>query len=232
MARILVVEDQQSAQKLAESILQSKGHSVTCVPSPLDAFEVLREYPIDLIITDVMMPGGVNGFDFTKTVRGMEKYAKVPVIIVTGRREIKDVEKGIQSGADDYVIKPIDPDILVAKVDSLLSKAPAKDNDFMSLTIATSATWDTNLQVIKISEMGMTLRSDLPAQISSKLRIKSEIFEEIGIPAPALRVVGCEAAKESSVPAFNIDLHFIGLNEKSLQPLRLWIRQRLMKKSA
>lgn len=231
MARILVVEDQATAQKMIESILQSKGHNVSSAENGMDALDHLSRLPVDLIITDIMMPGGINGFELTRTVRNNPKLSHIPIIMITSRREVKDVEKGIEVGTDDYVVKPIDPDILILKVETLLNSRTKLEQDFASVSMSETATWNVKLKVVRISEMGLTLQSDLPAEKGSKVRIASPIFEEIGLESPNLRVVSCNPVADASVVAFQIELHFIGLSEKALQPLRLWIRNRMVKSS-
>lgn len=232
MARILVVDDQLSVQKMVESILQAKGHAVTSVGSAMDALEAVAMNSFELVITDVMMPGGANGFDLTRTLRADKRTATLPIIILTGRREQRDIEKGIEAGTDDYVIKPIDPDILVAKVDSLLKTRGNQNAHFASVAVVEAAKWDCQTQIVSICEVGMTIRSDLPANIGSKVRVQSDLFEKIGIASPALRVINCQPAGTEFPNAFQIEVHFVGVSEKSLQPLRLWIRSYLLKKSS
>ncbi len=128
MSRILVVDDQISIQKLIEGILHSRSHKVTCVGHAIDALDKLENYPFDLVITDIMMPNGVTGFELTRNIRKSVKYGSIPVIMITGRREAKDIEKGIEAGTDDYVIKPVDPDILLSKTDSLILKTSNPKN--------------------------------------------------------------------------------------------------------
>jgi CheY-like chemotaxis protein len=232
MSRILVIDDQVNIQKLIEGVLLSKGHHVTCVSNALDALDKLENFPFDLIITDIMMPGGVTGFDLTRSIRKNEKYGTTPIIIVTGRREARDVEKGIEAGTDDYLVKPIDPDILLSKVDSLLSKSQKSPNSFLSAGVNESAKWDIKTEIVTISEVGITVRSELPATVGSKVKIQSDLFDKIGMPVPNLRVVNCQPMTAESISQFTIDLHFIGVGEKSLQPLRLWIRGHMLKKSS
>lgn len=232
MSRILVVDDQISFQKLVEGILHSRSHHVTCVGNAMDAIDKLENFPFDLVLTDIMMPNGVTGFELTRIIRKSEKYGTIPIIILTGRREAKDVEKGIEAGTDDYVIKPIDPDILLSKVDSLISKLAKPANGFLSASVSEPAKWATKTEIVTISEVGLTLRSELAAMLGSKVKIESSLFDEIGIPVPNLRVVECKALSNDPNTLFSIELHFIGLSEKSLQPLRLWMRNRMLKKSS
>lgn len=232
MAKILVVDDQVNIQKLLESILQTKGHHVTSVANAHDAHEKLENFTFDLIITDIMMPGGVTGFDLTTNIRKSERHANTPVITITGRRESRDVERALAAGTDDYIVKPIDPDILLSKVDSLLAKAPARSQNFQSTSVTATAAWDITTDLIGISEVGITIRSELSAAVGAKVKIQSDLFEEIGMTIPIFRVVSSRPTVHEGNNQFITELHFVGVSEKSLQPLRLWIRNHQIRKSS
>lgn len=233
MAKVLVVDDQINIQKLLEGILQTKSHQVTCVANAHDAHDKLENFTYDLVITDIMMPGGITGFDLVKSIRKNERYGTVPIIIITGRREPRDIERGIAAGTDDYIVKPIDPDILLSKIEALFAKAPAKNpNHFQSTSVVANANWDIKTEIVGISEIGVTIRSELSAAMGAKVKIQSDIFDEIGIAIPLLRVVSSQPTVYNGNSQFITELHFIGIGEKSLQPLRLWIRSQNIKKGA
>lgn len=231
MAQILIADDQRTVLTLIESLLRSRGHVVTSVTNAHDAVDKLQNHPCDLLITDVMMPGGASGFDLAKTVRKHDRLQHLPIIILTGRREKKDIEAGIASGADDYVIKPIDPDVLLAKVDSLLTKKQKPATSFAKCTVREDARWDVKNEIVEVSEIGLTLMSALPAAIGSKVKIQSRFFQDVGIEPPTLRVVECEPA-DAEASAYIVQVHFVGLTEKAMTPLRIWIRSRLSARAA
>ncbi len=226
MGKILIVEDNETTVKFLISVLSSKGHlSAHCI-EPRDAMEKLKSEHYDLIISDVMMPGGITGFDFVRTVRALPAFADIPILLVTGRRERKDVEKGIKSGADDYLIKPIDPDILLSKIDGLLLKKGKSSTQFARGTTKTPAAWDVPTEIVEISEIGLVVHSALPAPPGLKLKLNSTFFSEVGIESPFLRVVSCEHRVAQGL--YYITLHFVGVSEKDLTPIRLWIRSSLL----
>lgn len=222
MAKILVVEDNESIQKMIHSILHSRGHVVVQVLEPRDALERLATEHFDLVISDIMMPGGVTGFDFVRTLRSNPQFSSLPVIIVTGRRERRDIERGIQSGADDYVIKPVDPEILISKVSGLLEKKPKTKTDFIPGAVKVAAEWDMPTEIVQISELGLEIQSSLSVPVGQKVRLKSEFFSELGIEPPLLRVVSCDW--RPAINMFQVVTHFVGFTEKELTPIRLWIR--------
>jgi CheY-like chemotaxis protein len=222
MAKILVVDDNENTQKLLSSILYSKGHVTIQCLEPRDALEKLNTEHFDLVISDIMMPGGITGFEFVKTVRTSAVYASIPIIMVTGRREKRDIERAIQNGADDYVVKPVDPEILISKVNSLLEKKPRAKDSFTPGAVKVAAEWDMPTEIVQISELGLEIHSSLPVPVGHKVKLNSEFFGELGISPPFLRVVACEWRPEDNL--FHVKVHFVGLTEKELTPIRLWIR--------
>lgn len=121
MAKILVIDDQESILKTAEALLKRAGHEVFTAADGYIALEKLAIFEFDLIITDANMPG-ISGFDLVKSLRLGEKTRHTPIVMLTSRQERRDVEKAIQVKVDDYVIKPIDPPVLLGKVSALLAK--------------------------------------------------------------------------------------------------------------
>ncbi len=221
MARILVVDDQKSALLALDSILTKHDHVVVTATNFYDAMEYLKTQPIDLMITDAVMPG-ISGYDLIKTVRNDGKYAKLGIIMVTGRREKKDVQRSVEAGADDYVVKPIDPDILMGKVKGLLSKRSTSSAGFYDCPVHFDAKWMGNTQVVSISEMGMTLTTTLQMPIGFKVQVDCELFKLIGIEIPTLRITNC-TLQDTNSQMFIIHGHFVGLSEKELQFIRLWL---------
>ncbi len=222
MAKILVVDDSESILKIVTSVMATIGHvTVTCL-DPLDGLEKIAGEHFDLIITDLMMPGGISGYDFIRTLRAQPKSKALPIIILTGRREAKDIKRGVLSGADDYIVKPIDPDILTSKVTTLLNKKMKIKDSFAVGSLRAAAEFELKTEIVQISEVGLKIQTGMPMPIGMKIRLRSPFFLELGIAPPFMRVVGCEEDKTESV--FNIQMHFMGLTEKEMTPIRLWIR--------
>jgi len=221
MAFILVVEDQKSVLMQVEALLKSRGHAVITASNSHDAMDQLSRFHIDLVITDIMMPGGASGFELAKTIKKDPRFTGKPVMMLTGRRDAKDVEKGIMSGADDYVVKPIDADLFLAKVEGLLSKNGRRE--FASCNINVTGQWDMAIEIIGISEMGLDVRSPVAVYSGTNVKINSDLFRKIGIPTPTMHVISCDVVSE--VPkVYNVRLTFIGFTEKELKPIRMFIR--------
>jgi DNA-binding response OmpR family regulator len=229
MARILVVDDQVQILKLLEGILGQSGHDVTTAIDTFDALAKLAGQTFEMIITDAIMPGGASGFDLVRTVRSKPEYNGMPIILLTGRREKKDVARGIEAGVDDYVVKPLDPDLFLAKVDMLLLKRNSS-TVFTECSVTEEATHRSALKIIGVSEIGLTFQSPHPFHPGSKIEIESGFFDKVGISAPVMRVISSAPGNDENI--FLVKLQFIGMTEESLQPLRVWLRSRTLSKAA
>jgi two-component system chemotaxis sensor kinase CheA len=101
---ILVAEDSITARTLFVNILESAGYSVTTAVDGVDAFSKMGEGRFDLVVSDIEMPG-MNGFELTEKIRADKKYGEVPVVIVTGLESPDDKKRGIEAGANAYIVK-------------------------------------------------------------------------------------------------------------------------------
>ncbi|TAN43654.1 MAG: hybrid sensor histidine kinase/response regulator [Nitrospirae bacterium] len=101
---VLVVEDSITSRTLLKNILESDGYNVTTAVDGLDAFTRLKSGHFDVVVSDVDMPR-MNGFDLTSKIRADKKLADVPVVLVTALQSREDREKGIDVGANAYIVK-------------------------------------------------------------------------------------------------------------------------------
>jgi DNA-binding response OmpR family regulator len=120
MSRILVVEDESHIAQGLRFNLEAEGHSVEIAGSGEDALRLLeKNTPFDLMLLDVMLPGK-DGFTVAAELRQKQNF--IPVLMLTARGRPEDVLHGFESGADDYLPKPFNLDILVARVGGLLRR--------------------------------------------------------------------------------------------------------------
>lgn len=102
--RVLVVDDSITTRTLEKSILEHAGYSVTAAVDGKQAWQLVQEQPFDLVVTDVEMPQ-MNGFELTELIKQSDRYNRVPVIIVTSLMKEADRMRGIEVGADAYIVK-------------------------------------------------------------------------------------------------------------------------------
>jgi two-component system, chemotaxis family, sensor kinase CheA len=102
--RILVAEDSITSRMLLKGILESAGYNVKTAVDGMDAFTALRAERFDLVVSDVEMPR-MNGFDLTVRIRADHTLAELPVVLVTALESREDQERGIDVGANAYLVK-------------------------------------------------------------------------------------------------------------------------------
>lgn len=120
MFKILIVEDDTNLRKLIVTCLKKNNYNTYEAKDGEEALEVLDENYIDLIISDVMMPQ-MDGFEFVKELR--ESMYKTPILLITAKGDIKDKKQGFSLGADDYMVKPINIEELLLRVQVLLRRS-------------------------------------------------------------------------------------------------------------
>lgn len=123
MAEILIVEDDKSINELMVRCLAVTGHHCLVAFSGSEAISVIKKKRLDLILLDINLPD-MDGFDVMERVEG------VSVIYVTARGEITDRVKGLNGGAEDYIVKPFDFQELVARVNVVLRRIGKTDHIF------------------------------------------------------------------------------------------------------
>jgi len=122
MFKILVVEDDKNLRRLVVTTLKKNDYETFEAINGLEALDILEKEYIDLVISDIMMPE-MDGIELTRDLRN-SNY-KVPILLITAKSTISDKREGFLSGADDYMVKPIDIEELILRVKVLLKRANA-----------------------------------------------------------------------------------------------------------
>lgn len=125
MFKILVVEDEINLNKTVCSFLNHSGYEAIGCLNVNDAYDALEENVIDLIVSDIMMPG-IDGFEFATSVRELNE--DIPILFMTARDDIASKQRGFRIGVDDYMVKPIDFDELFLRIGALLRRAKIAAN--------------------------------------------------------------------------------------------------------
>ena len=120
MFKIIVAEDDLEIRQLYTKILRKNGYDVMEANDGLDVLDILENALADLIISDIMMPQ-VDGYELIKTLR--KSGYTMPVLMITAKDSFMDLQQGFLSGADDYMVKPININEMVLRVQALLRRA-------------------------------------------------------------------------------------------------------------
>lgn len=116
--RILIVDDENDIRELISFYLKKEGYKVFEAENGLKALEIVESEYIDLGIIDVMMPN-MDGFELVENIK---EFKELPCIMLTARGETKDKLRGFNLGIDDYVVKPFDPNELMARIKAILKR--------------------------------------------------------------------------------------------------------------
>jgi DNA-binding response OmpR family regulator len=120
MKKILIVDDQLEVRELVEVTLRAGDYEVFQAESGEKAIEMAKAERPELIIMDVMMPGGIDGFEATQTLKKDLVTKKCQIIMLTAKGQEADKAKGMKVGADGYFVKPFSPLELIRKVENVL----------------------------------------------------------------------------------------------------------------
>lgn len=120
--RLLLIDDDPNLILLVKDYLEFRGYEVITAENGREALEVLETDVPDMIVCDVMMPE-MDGYDFVSNVRENERTSWIPVLFLSAKGQAQDRVKGLNVGADVYMVKPFEPEELVAQVEASLKQA-------------------------------------------------------------------------------------------------------------
>ncbi len=180
MINILVVEDDKELSELFCTVLNDNDYNTLTAFDGLEAFDVLEENHIDLIITDVMMPN-MDGFEMTKCLRQTKQT--VPILMITAKESMLDKKEGFVSGADDYMVKPIDVNEMVWRVEALLrrsqiqnlNKTKIGETEFNRDTLTVTSKGE-NIELVQKEFMLLFKLASSPNKVFTRMQIMDEIW--------------------------------------------------------
>lgn len=120
MFKILVVEDDTELNRVVCKFLDQNGYNTLACHSAQAAYDAMYDNIFDLIISDIMMPQ-IDGFEFAEAVRSLNK--DIPIMFMSAKDDILSKKRGFRLGIDDYMVKPIDLDELLLRIEALLRRA-------------------------------------------------------------------------------------------------------------
>jgi len=114
-AVILIIEDDPEIQELLFHSLSKEGWKLIQVKTGEEGLKILKTKKADCILLDIMLPG-IDGLNILKKIKDIEQCRNIPVIMTTAKGEEADIVAGLELGADDYVVKPYSPKVLIARI--------------------------------------------------------------------------------------------------------------------
>ena len=120
MFQIMVVEDDTNTRRLMETVLKQHGYQPILACDGVEALEKMESRHVDLIVLDLMMPR-MDGYEFTRTLR--DSGSDIPILMVTAKETPQDKKKGFIIGTDDYMVKPVNVNEMILRINALLKRA-------------------------------------------------------------------------------------------------------------
>ncbi|MEV8294417.1 MULTISPECIES: response regulator transcription factor [Streptomyces] len=124
MPRVLIIEDDRAVRDGVRLALRRQGHEVAAAATGEEGLELLRSFRPDAVVLDLMLPG-MTGLEVCRRIRA---HDQVPIIMATARGDDTDIVVGLESGADDYVVKPVRARVLDARIRAVLRRAGTTDD--------------------------------------------------------------------------------------------------------
>jgi two-component system phosphate regulon response regulator PhoB len=203
---ILVIEDEKDIQDLICFQLKSEGYNVIVYDRAELALTLLeREESIDLFIIDWMLPGSINGLEFTKKVRTHKAYQDTPIIMLTALTQPDNIVAGLDAGADDYITKPFDLAVLQARV-----RVQLRDNSSNKF----SDLLDFGLLRIEISKCRVQVNDVEINLTSTEFKILQMLSERPGHVFTREQFISNILGEHVFVTGRTIDTHIAGLRKK------------------
>lgn len=142
--RILIVDDDPELRETVTIVLHTQNYEVQTAATGKDGLAQVAELSPDLMVLDVVLPD-MEGFE---VVRELRRMSNVPVLMLTGRSASSDIVSGLDSGADDYLVKPFKSDELLARVRALLRRVPSSDQPICAAEGQLEI--DTKMRVVRV----------------------------------------------------------------------------------
>ena len=209
--RVLVVEDETEIRQLIALHLRREGLVVDEVAQGEQATHRLSSNEYDLAVVDWMLPG-MSGIEITRWIRGQGRFRQVPILFVTAKSEPDDIAEGLNAGADDYLTKPFDTHVLIARVRALLRRKkwlemPAIQQSPKSELIVGSLVMYPDAYEAFLSGEKMDLTK-------SEFRLLQTLMENQGKVLSRDRLIEQIQGEGVNVVGRTIDTHVFGLRKK------------------
>ncbi|WP_088243003.1 response regulator transcription factor [Calothrix rhizosoleniae] len=185
--RLLLIDDDPNLILLVKDYLEFRGYQVTTAENGREALDILEQDTPDMIVCDVMMPE-MDGYTFVEQVRQKESTNWIPVLFLSAKGQSTDRVKGLNKGADVYMVKPFEPEELVAQVESSLKQTmryegyKSKGGDSSSrIQVPYDVTLTpTELKVVQLVSKGMANREIAEELSVSQRTVESHVSNMLG----------------------------------------------------
>jgi len=187
----LVVDDDPAILKLVQGLLQLDNHQVTLSESALHAIQLIAQGSFDILLTDATMPQH-SGFDLVRSLKKREIGQNLTIAMLTGRSEKSDIEQALELGVQDYIIKPIEPQLFLDKVNKLIERHKRKSGEATfeaPAPKAIAAELQHTVEVVQITDLGVRIRTPHPLTKGLQVHITITELKKAGISQSRFKVI-------------------------------------------
>jgi len=222
---VLIIEDTESHVALLETILRGSGYLAVVARDGFTGVRNLTERQFDAAIVDIQLPH-LGGFQVLEQIRRAENVKNMPVIMMSATRlQSEDIQRALKLGADDFVVKPLDPQIVQAKLERVLKGKTTWHEYDLAASEVCAGTVELGLKIRAVNELGVRVESGVPLPSGKVVKISLDFFERLGLRANSLKVI--ESAKTARGNYLSY-LAFAGLSDSDSKKIRAWcIQQKL-----
>jgi two-component system, OmpR family, alkaline phosphatase synthesis response regulator PhoP len=204
--KILVVEDEEDLLELIRYNLEKERYSVVCAASGEVALTRAPQDRPDLILLDLMLPG-VDGLDVCRELKKNRLTARTPVVMVTAKGEDADIVSGLELGADDYIIKPFSPRVLLARIKAVLRRHQQGESSDTPVLKVHDITIDTGRFEVQVNETAVVLTATEFAILHLLARRPGWVFSRD-------QIIKAIKGEDYPVTDRSVDVQIVGLRKK------------------
>ena len=177
--KFLVVDDDPAILKIVSRFIELSENEVDTCDNALEAIQNLADLSYDILITDATMPA-YSGFDLIRSVKKNPQLDYLTVSMLTGRSDKSDIERAVKLGVQDYIVKPIEPEILLKKIQRLCEIHKKKKKQ-KPKPLSTNAFMEVPICVTRVTDLGLRVQSPYPIKKGTLVNINLDVLKEAGI---------------------------------------------------
>lgn len=209
--KILVVEDEEDIRELLRFNLSGRGFDVTVAATGEEGLLSIKDHRYDLMILDWMLPG-VSGVQVAKVARGMENAKNMAILMLTAKSEPENIVEGLEAGADDYMTKPYDINVLWARVTALMRRSQRLSSE----VVTKKPEEELRLGPIHVSLKTYAVEVEgVGVELTpSEFKLLTSMIQNRGRVMTRERLIGEVQGDGVSVVGRTVDTHVFGLRKK------------------
>lgn len=205
-ASILLVDDEEDILELLKYNLFRECYQVLAVTTGEEAVKAVHQSPPDLIILDLMLPG-MDGLEVCKNLKNAAETNPIPIIMLTAKGEDSDIIIGLELGADDYIIKPFSPRILLARVKAVLRRKKESSQEHLSIIKQGDLVIYPDRREVFIGELKIELTATEFAVLQLLAAKPGRVFSRS-------QIVDIARGEDYPVTDRSVDVHIVSLRKK------------------